>query len=171
MSGERLATLAVGESTPYDRSADPASNAIGMLAFLRSVIRSGESLSDLEYKVIQDVIEGLRPLQKLPRPRLSPSALVLYQAMGEGFMMRVAHGGELAQFAPIRQADVMGTGFASRDFEAVKELVESGLVHQLTEHGEPPFGSKERARLGSWRSGWRELGLDGDVADWWVCTQ
>ena len=106
---------------------------------------------------------------------LSPSALVMYEAMGRGFMMRVAHGSQLAQFVNTRPSGyssaVVGCGFGTRDIAAVNELIASGLVHQLTEHGEPPVGSKERARLGGWRSGWRELGLDGDVADWWVCTQ
>ena len=48
--------------------------------------------------------------------------------------------------------------------KAVRELIQSGFIHKLTELGEPSEGETRRL-------GWRELGLDGDVADWWVCTQ
>ena len=52
--------------------------------------------------------------------------------------------------------------------KAVRTLDDVGRMHVANAHicmaGVNPY-------KGSEIPGWRELGLDGDVADWWTCTQ
>jgi len=52
---------------------DPISNAIGVLAFLRSVIRCGEDLSEQEYEVVQKTIDALKQIQ--PNKQVLPTAI------------------------------------------------------------------------------------------------
>lgn len=96
---------------------------------------------------------------------ISNEAAIVYSTMGNGFILRVPHDGNTPQMIP---RDGGGCGF-SCDIKTVEELARIGLIHKLTEHGEPP--PEQRKRGDSWRSGWRDKGLDGAIADWWVCTQ
>ena len=52
---------------------------------------------------------------------------------------------------------------------AVRGLGHRPLLGKLSELGMPPVG--QRQHVSGWKCGWRELGLDGDVADWYVFIQ
>lgn len=86
------------------------------------------------------------------------SVAQLLDRMGSGYRLRISHDG-----ADVRLVDAYGlpNGRAPilLDKPEVDAAIASGLITKLTEHGE---GS---------RIGWRSAGYDGDVADWWVCTQ
>jgi hypothetical protein len=84
------------------------------------------------------------------------SALYL---MGNGMRLRIPKDGTepmlvegLARFGHHRPSEPIAP-------EAVSWLLGSGLIAKLTEQGEGQ------------RAGWRDAGYDGDVADWYVCTQ
>lgn len=96
---------------------------------------------------------------------LSHGAQVLFHSMGLGFVLGIPHDGSTPFLRP-RKGN--GCGFSGEQL-AADELISSGLIYKLTEHGEPP--PEQRKRGDGWRNGWREMNLDGDVADWWVCTQ
>lgn len=82
--------------------------------------------------------------------------------IGSGFRLRVPHNEDAAPTLvdgiaiqckqQPRESIVVSTAQA-------EQLIGSGLLTKLTEHGEGQ------------RLGWRSAGYDGDVADWWVCTQ
>lgn len=97
--------------------------------------------------------------------KVSNEAAIVYSTMGSGFIIRVPHDGTTPKLVP-RDGDGCGFSCAAKP---VEELAALGMIHKLTEHGEPP--PEQRKRGESWRNGWRDKGLDGDVADWWVCTQ
>jgi hypothetical protein len=103
---------------------------------------------------------------------LGADAKWLYGLMGRGARLRIPYGEQLGQLVSCQLVSwPSGLRFANHfSLEAINELVASGLIHKLTELGEPPT-EEERKKQGSWRLGWRELGMDGDVAAWWVCTQ
>jgi hypothetical protein len=87
----------------------------------------------------------------------------IYQEIGSGMRLRVPHDGSPATMEPdprFKQAMVPFPG-ESR-VVSVKELSQalaSGLLHKLAEENIEQ------------RIGWREAGMDGDVADWYVMTQ
>jgi hypothetical protein len=56
--------------------------------------------------------------------------------------------------------------------EVLDYILEETLpqLHKLTQLGEPPT-IEERKKQGSWRLGWREMGLDGVNYDWYVMVQ
>lgn len=85
--------------------------------------------------------------------------------MGRGQPLRVPHDGSAATFAAVHT----GQHTIVASTELVKLLMESGQIHKLTEFGEPPIGQRKKGE--GWRSGWSELGLDGDHADYYVLTQ
>ena len=79
--------------------------------------------------------------------------------MGDGYRLRVPH--DLTNHPPSLRD---GVGDRSRmsmivTKDEVQALIGSGMITKLTEHGEGQ------------RLGWRSAGYDGEVADWWVCTQ
>lgn len=86
------------------------------------------------------------------------TAAQVIDRIGSGYRLRIARDGSDA-----RLVDAYGlpNGRAPipLDKPEVDAVISSGLITKLTEHGE---GS---------RIGWRAAGYDGDVADWWVCTQ
>ena len=112
------------------------------------------------------------------------------RVMGHGFWLRVPHDGgqpELRRHYP----DPSGT-YCSDDAVPVprKFLPElcgspagrprrfprsagfgfrSMQLGKLNEEGYPP--ASQRKGLTGWKCGWRELGLDGDVADWYCFVQ
>jgi hypothetical protein len=102
------------------------------------------------YKSTLSVLQGL-----------SASAGVIWSAMGRGFRLRIPHdGGPTQLIAGFRENwREYGPGFSTSDTAAIEELMQSGLISKLTE-------DRYHDRIG-----WREAGYDGDVADWWVCTQ
>jgi hypothetical protein len=102
---------------------------------------------------------------------MSDSAGELYEHMGEGGILRVPHDGSQPTIH-IREYK----RFNWKDWESYPvdravfaELSATGFIHKLTEWGEPP--AQERKRYDSYRSGWREMNLNGETADWWVSTQ
>jgi hypothetical protein len=108
-------------------------------------------------------------------PRLSHEASRLLTFMGQGHILRMPHGQSAGSAV---QSDVDANGKLywrpigpPIQTAIVDELAAQGIITKLTELGEPPAGSEERARAGGWRNGWRELGLDGETADCWVCMQ
>jgi hypothetical protein len=97
--------------------------------------------------------------------QLSTAAAGILHQIGTGMVLRIpksGYGPELHCDYETEHALMLLEG--EDNVKAVRELIQSGLIHKLTELGEPPDGDTRRL-------GWRELGLDGDVADWWVCTQ
>lgn len=96
---------------------------------------------------------------------LSADARAIVRYLGTGFKLRVPHDGSMAELVSPE-----GSSKTVED-PVVKELISSGQVHKLTELGEPPIRSEERKRARGWRCGWREIGLDGSTADWYLLTQ
>jgi hypothetical protein len=97
--------------------------------------------------------------------QLSKAAAGILHQIGTGMVLRIPKNG----YGPELHCDyetehAVMTLDGEDNVKAVRELIQSGLIHKLTELGEPPDGDTRRL-------GWRELGLDGGVADWWVCTQ
>lgn len=114
--------------------------------------------------------DELTMTQTTPRP-VSKAAGDLYEMMGRGGKLRVPLNGSQIT---VNIRDVASSKWADWEvhpisLEAFQELAATGFIHKLTEHGEPP--SEQRKPRDGWRSGWREIGLDGESADWWVCTQ
>jgi hypothetical protein len=103
---------------------------------------------------------------------VSEAARDLYTSMGRGATLRIPHDGtqpQLILFTRDHRVDLKQSHREPVSLSAFADLAATGLIHQLTELGEPPVD--KRINLRSWRQGWREMGYDGDVADWWVCTQ
>jgi hypothetical protein len=98
---------------------------------------------------------------------ISAAAKDLLHQMGCGRRLRIPKSGFGAELRP-HDGFAVGDEIAV-DAPPVRELIERGLIRKLTEDGEPP--PAERTREGGYRIGWREAGYDGDVADWWTCTQ
>jgi hypothetical protein len=106
------------------------------------------------------------------------SAGELYERMGRGGLLRVPRGGGTPTIH-VRRAGQFNCGVARFNWkawdsqpvlrEAVDDLASAGFIHKLTEHGEPPLEHRKKGE--GWRDGWREMHLDGETADWWVCTQ
>ena len=105
----------------------------------------------------------------------------LYERMGAGGLLRVPHDGSpptihIREMKRFSWKDCRGFIRFPRNWEsypvekaAFEEVASTGFIHKLTEHGEPP--PEQRKRGEGWRNGWRDMNLDGQSADWWVCTQ
>jgi hypothetical protein len=104
---------------------------------------------------------------------ISQAARDLYGSMGRGGKLRVPLSGLSPEIVLPGRDGRIDLKTSHRVCIAtpniVAELANTGLIHKLTEHGEPP--PEQRAKHGGYRIGWREAGYDGDAADWWVCTQ
>ena len=99
---------------------------------------------------------------------LDPETRSALDKIGSGMKLAIAKDGSGAKLIPDpRRGDASPEEPIS---DAVCEsLLASGLLHQLTEHGEPPV---EQRKLGEgYRCGWREIGLPGDQYRLWVCVQ
>jgi hypothetical protein len=97
--------------------------------------------------------------------RLSKSDEQVWRLIGAGMRVRVPHGKpEEAMLVPDpRYPQHAPCAALPVSFASVQALLAAGLLHQMVEH-----------RVGdskSWRTGWREAGMDGDVADWYVAMQ
>jgi hypothetical protein len=91
----------------------------------------------------------------------------LYERMGQGNRLRVDHDSGVCSLFHTMAGDFLLLVPINR--QAFEELRLTGFIHKLTEHGEPP--PAQRKRGDGWRNGWRELNLDGEIADWWVLAQ
>jgi hypothetical protein len=85
--------------------------------------------------------------------------------IGRGQPLMVLKDGSGAVFAAVRP----GQEVVHASADLVAELLSSGMLHKMSELGEPPVGQRKRGD--GWRSGWRELGWDGKIADWYVLVQ
>lgn len=88
--------------------------------------------------------------------------------IGNGMKLAIARDGSGAKLIPDRkwkpEADELPISA-----DAATALLESGLLHELTEHGEPP--PDQRKRHEGYRTGWREAGLPGEQYRLFVCIQ
>lgn len=111
--------------------------------------------------------------------RLSENAQAVFRLIGHGYTLRVPHGSpsdsELV-IPPLRSSHGVFPSLILSETErkphpfTVLEIIRCPLLHKLSADGEPP--PSERKRNEGWRLGWHELGFtDGDVADYYVCTQ
>ena len=99
------------------------------------------------------------------------------RVMGHGFWLRVPHDGgqpELRRHYP----DPSGTYCSDDAVPVPREFLPELLflpelcvmqLGKIDEEGYPP--ASQRKALTGWKCGWRELGLDGDVADWYCFVQ
>jgi hypothetical protein len=89
-------------------------------------------------------------------------AQLILDSIATGRKLRIAHSGEPASLVDSHYKSDPGprpplrNPIAPLDREAVKELLESGLLYRLTEHGEGQ------------RYGWRDMLLNGNKADFYV---
>lgn len=98
------------------------------------------------------------PVHQIAAPRhLSPPAAGVLNAMGLGMPLRVPHDGSAAMLIDSTSKGRESLGPVNPDH--LQELVASGVITKLT-----------KDRNGQ-RVGWAEKGFDGDVADFYVCTQ
>ena len=84
----------------------------------------------------------------------------LLKRIGKGMRLRVPHDGPLPGLVP----DPRGFPEAGKpepvSHAMVRHLIRSGLLWKMTEQ---TIGDSQ-----SFRIGWKEAGMDGDVADWYV---
>jgi hypothetical protein len=108
------------------------------------------------------------------------SASDVRHMIGHGFWLRVPHDGGQAELRrrypdPSHQHtsdDAVPVPRAFLPFLLGSEAgyqYHHGQLGKLNELGYPPLGQRT-ASMG-WKSGWRELGLDGDIADWYCFVQ
>jgi len=85
----------------------------------------------------------------------------VYDAIGHGMRLRVPHNypAQPAALVPDPRYAEGTTPRTELSVPVVHEVLSSGLLFKLTEH-------QEHNRLG-----WRECGMDGDIADWYVFIQ
>ena len=102
------------------------------------------------------------------------SAGRIFEIMGrETRALRVPHDGSPASLR--RKFRVVENGATGPDEYLVDPEILPYLISpfrqlgKLSELGVPPVG--QRQHVSGWKCGWRELGLDGDVADWYVFIQ
>lgn len=96
------------------------------------------------------------------------SAGRIFEIMGrETRALRVPHDGSPAS---LRRYGATGPDEYLVDPEILPYLISPfRQLGKLSELGVPPVG--QRQHVSGWKCGWRELGLDGDVADWYVFIQ
>lgn len=85
--------------------------------------------------------------------------------IGNGMRLAIARDGSGAKLIPSRSAP-------ETQEEPISANVAQSLIpllHELTEHGEPP--ADQRKRYEGYRIGWREAGLPGDQYRLFVCIQ
>jgi hypothetical protein len=99
------------------------------------------------------------------REKYTVPQLRVFRLMGQGYKLCVPHDGSQPQM--ISYSGERPVKIPIRP-EVFLPLIDEGILHKLTEHGEPP--PEERQGLTSWRLGWREKGLDGEHADFFVMT-
>lgn len=97
-----------------------------------------------------------------------PETRAAFDKIGKGMKLAIARDGSVAKLIPDHRID------SSLREEPVSEVVceallTSGLLHELTEHGEPPV--EERRQHEGYRMGWREVGLPGEQYRLFVCMQ
>ena len=109
------------------------------------------------------------------------SAGRIFEIMGrETRALRVPHDGSPASLR--RKFRVVENGATGPDEYLVDPEILPYLISpfrqlgKLSELGVPPVGQRQptsatRTAFSGWKCGWRELGLDGDVADWYVFIQ
>lgn len=88
--------------------------------------------------------------------RASKQAQQLFRDIGRGTPLRMPH--DVSKTAALVDTPHWQLGYEEQPVSRAiaQELIEANVLHKLTEH-----------QIGS-RSGWREMGLDGTVADFWV---
>lgn len=87
-------------------------------------------------------------------------AYELIGMIGRGLRLRVPHDGSRAALVHDPRGWPVVVNVEPVEPEMVEFLVHIGLLWKMREH-----------RVGddkSWRTGWREAGMDGDMADWYV---
>lgn len=98
------------------------------------------------------------------------SAGRIFEIMGrETRALRVPHDGSPASLRrtfPVVENGATGPDEYLVDPEILPYLISPfRQLGKLSELGVPPVG--QRQHVSGWKCGWRELGLDGDVADWY----
>lgn len=88
--------------------------------------------------------------------------------IGHGMRLAIARDGSGARLIPDRRFSP-DADEQLLSAEVAESLLQGGLLHELTEHGEPP--ASERKPNEGYRAGWRETGLPGEQYRIFVMTQ
>ena len=90
---------------------------------------------------------------------MSNGAQAIFTLIERGTPLRIPHDPAIAPSVVESPHWPVGLQEQIVDRSAVQELLGSGLLHKLSENGEGA------------RVGWKYIGLDGSIADFWVCVQ